>query len=222
MPLDTTLFFCGRPPGAAWSFAELSATFAMWLGMMVAMMGPLVLPWLVGFARADGDGRVIDRWMRIGLFLTGYMAAWAGSGLVATLLQQALAEQGWLSVQRAFDYPWAASAALILVGLYQWTPLKDACLKHCQSPATFFLTHWRDGAWGAVRMGGEHGLHCIGCCGPLMVLMFVAGVMSLVWMIGVACFVLIEMYVPRLRGLTRLAGIAFLVLGVSIPLLVLV
>ncbi|MFZ1895410.1 MAG: DUF2182 domain-containing protein, partial [Rhodoplanes sp.] len=86
MPVDMSLFFCGRPPGAAWSLAELGATFAMWLGMMVGMMGPLVLPWLVGFARADGDGRGIDRWMRIGLFLLGYMAAWAGSGLVATLV----------------------------------------------------------------------------------------------------------------------------------------
>ena len=219
MPVDTTLFFCGRPPGVAWSFAELSATFAMWLGMMVGMMGPLVLPWMAAFARADGNSFVINRRMRIGLFLLGYMLVWAGSGLVATLLQQVLAEEGMLSVQHAFDHPWVASTALILVGLYQWTPLKDACLRLCQSPATFFLTHWRDGGWGAVRMGGEHGLHCLGCCWPLMVLMFVTGAMSLLWMIGVGCFVLVEMYVPRLRGLTRLAGTALLGLGVSIPLL---
>ena len=218
MPFDPMLFFCGRPPGAAWSLAELSATFAMWLGMMIAMMGPLVLPWLVGFTRADGDGRAIDRGKRIGLFALGYMTVWAGSGLVATLLQQALAEQGLLSVQRAFEHPWIAGAALALVGLYQLTPLKDACLKHCQSPATFFLTHWRDGGWGAVRMGGQHGLHCIGCCWPLMVLMFVTGAMSLWWMIGVGGFVLIEMYVPPLRGLTRVAGVALLGLGVSLPL----
>lgn len=219
MPLDPTLLFCGRPPGAAWSLAELSATLAMWLGMMVGMMGPLVLPWLVAFTRADGDRDSGARWTRIGMFLLGYLGVWAASGLVATLLQQALAERGLLSVQRAFEHPWVASAALILVGLYQWTPLKDACLKHCQSPATFFLTHWRDGSRGAVRMGGEHGLHCLGCCWPLMVLMFVTGAMSLLWMIGVGAFVLAEMYVPRMRGLTRLAGILLLGLGVSIPLL---
>lgn len=219
MPLDPTLFVCGRPPGAAWSLGELSATFAMWLGMMAGMMGPVVLPWMVAFARADGDGLGVGRWKRIGFFLLGYMLVWAGSGVVATLLQQAIAEQGILSVQRAFEYPWAASIALILVGLYQWTPLKEVCLKHCQSPATFFLSHWRDGPWGAVQMGGQHGLHCLGCCWPLMVFMFMTGAMSLPWMIGVGCFVLAEMYVPRLRGLTRLAGIALLGLGLSFPLL---
>jgi predicted metal-binding membrane protein len=219
MPFDPTSLICGRPPGAAWSWAELSATFAMWLGMMVAMMGPLVLPWLVAFTRADGRDEARARWMRIGLFVAGYMGVWAASGLVATLLQQALAERGLLSAQRAFEHPWVSSAALILVGLYQWTPLKDACLKHCQSPATFFMTHWRDGFWGAVRMGGEHGLHCLGCCWPLMVLMFVTGAMSLVWMIGVGAFVLAEMYVPRLHGLTRIAGIGLLGLGLSLPLL---
>lgn len=219
MAFDPTLLICGRPPGAPWSLAELSATFAMWLGMMVAMMGPLVLPWLVAFTRADSDRDARPRSVLIGLFVLGYMGVWAASGLVATLLQQALAERGLLSVQRAFEHPWVASAALILVGLYQWTPLKDACLKHCQSPATFFMTHWREGSWGAVRMGGEHGLHCLGCCWPLMVLMFVTGAMSLLWMLGVGVFVLVEMYVPRLRGLTRVAGLLLLGLGVSLPLL---
>ena len=106
MPVDTTLFFCGRPPGVAWSFAELSATFAMWLGMMVGMMGPLVLPWIVAFARADGNSFVINRRMRIGLFLLGYMLVWAVSGLVATLLQQVLAEEG----QQAAGSPPASEA----------------------------------------------------------------------------------------------------------------
>lgn len=219
MPFDRALLFCGHPPGAAWSVAEFGGSFAMWLGMIVAMMAPTVLPWVVALARQDGARNGAGRPMRLALFLLGYLAVWSGFGLLATLLQWGLAAGGILSAAQLIEHRGAAGVAFVLVGLYQWTPLKGACLRHCQSPVTFLLARWRDGAWGAVSMGGQHGLHCIGCCWPLMTLMLLTGAMSLVWMAGVGAFVLMEMYVPRLRGLSRLAGAALVGMGVLFPLL---
>ena len=218
MPLDFTPLFCGREPGAAWSLAELGGTFAMWIGMILAMMGPIVLPWAVAFARQDsrhGHGAP----MRLALFLVGYLGVWTGSGVAATLLQWWLASSGTLSSARLFEHPRVAGFALVLVGLYQWTPLKGACVKHCQSPVTYLLTHWREGAWGAVSMGGRHGLHCIGCCWPLMTLMAATGAMSLPWMVAVGGFALTEMSAPRLRSLSRLVGAGLIGVGVLFPLL---
>ena len=200
---------CGRPAGAVWSAAELAATFGMWQAMLVAMMGPVVLPWLLAIRRHGG---------RTGFFLLGYAAVWSAFGLAATGLQWALARGGILAADRFVAHPLAAGAALVLVGLYQWTPLKDACLTHCASPAVFLLTRWRDGWRGAVAMGAEHGLYCVGCCWLLMTLMLVAGAMSLPWMAAVGLLVLAEMYVARLRWLTRAAGALLVLGGVVLPL----
>ncbi len=194
---------CGRPAGAAWSAAELAATFGMWMVMLGAMMGPVVLPWLLAIRRQGG---------RTAFFLMGYAAVWSAFGLAATALQWGLARGGILVAGRFLAHPLAAGAALALVGLYQWTPLKQACLTHCASPASFLLTRWRDGWRGAVVMGAEHGLYCVGCCWLLMALMLVAGAMSLPWMVAVGLLVLAEMYVAHLAWLTRAVG-ALLVLG---------
>lgn len=219
MPFDTALMFCGHRPGAAWSAIELGGTFAMWFGMTLAMMGPIVLPWAAALARQDGARLGHARPGRLALFLAGYLGVWAGFGLLATLLQWGLATGGILSAARLLDHPTAAGAAFVMVGLYQWSPLKEACLRHCQSPVTFLLTHWREGAWGAAWMGGRHGLHCVGCCWPLMALMLLTGAMSLPWMVGVGGFVLLEMYLPGRRNLSRLAGAILVGLGLLIPLL---
>jgi predicted metal-binding membrane protein len=104
---------------------------------------------------------------------------------------------------------------LAAAGVYQWTPWKDACLDHCRAPAHFFAAHWRDGALGAFRMGAAHGLYCLGCCAVLMGLLFLGGVMNLLWVAGLALFVLVEKEAPHGAAIGRLAGAALLVAGAA-------
>jgi predicted metal-binding membrane protein len=113
----------------------------------------------------------------------------------------------------------AQSAALaggifLLAGLYQWTPLKNACLSHCQSPLAFLTKEWREGAWGAFVMGLRHGLFCVGCCWALMALLFAAGVMNLLWVAAIAIFVLAEKLLPRGLLLGRASGALLVAWGV--------
>jgi predicted metal-binding membrane protein len=109
--------------------------------------------------------------------------------------------------------PWFGAALLLAVGLYQWTPWKNACLDHCRAPAGFFAEHWRPGIAGAFRMGIAHGSYCLGCCWLLMGLLFFGGVMNLLWVAGLTLFVLIEKLVPRGDLLARAAGVALLLAG---------
>jgi predicted metal-binding membrane protein len=112
--------------------------------------------------------------------------------------------------------PVLAGGLLIAAGLYQWLPLKGACLSHCHSPLHFFSTEWREGIGGALAMGMRHGTYCVGCCWLLMTLLFVAGVMNLAWVALIALFILIEKLVPRGLWVGRVAGAAMMIWGVSI------
>jgi predicted metal-binding membrane protein len=207
------LAYCGHAPGAAWDWDEAVAQFAMWQVMIAAMMAPVVAPWLLALARRHQGVASLPG------FLAGYSLVWAASGIAATALQWTLSVGGLLSAGQFLDHPWVAGACLVAVGAYQWTPVKDACIRHCQSPMSFMLAHWRDGTRGAVWMGARHGIHCVGCCWPLMTLMLLAGAMSPIWMAAVAAFALAEMYVPRLRPLPRLAGTGLAALGALLPIL---
>ena len=102
--------------------------------------------------------------------------------------------------------------ALISAGIYQWTPLKGACLQHCQSLLQFISQHWRPGTTGAFRMGWEHGLYCLGCCWILMCLLFVGGVMNLLWIAGLALFVLLEKVLAS-RWVPVAGGVILVILG---------
>jgi predicted metal-binding membrane protein len=115
------------------------------------------------------------------LFVFGYLAVWVAFAAAATTLQWALDEAGLLSETMAFGNIVLAGSVLIAAGVYQWTPLKEACLRHCRSPLDFLLFHWHDGALGAVVSGIRHGLFCLGCCWMLMALLFVGGIMNLAW-----------------------------------------
>ena len=99
-----------------------------------------------------------------------------------------------------------SGVVLLIVGIYQWLPFKNRCLTHCQSPLPF-LTHWREGTGGALSMGARHGAFCVGCCWLLMVLLFVAGVMNLVWIAALSAFVLVEKVGPRGAAIGRVAGL---------------
>jgi predicted metal-binding membrane protein len=131
------------------------------------------------------------------------------------LLQWGLSEAGLLSETMALGNAIAAGAVLVAAGVYQWTPLKDTCLRHCRSPAEFLVRHWRRGALGAVRTGIRHGLFCLGCCWVLMALLFVGGLMNLAWVGAISLLVLIEKTMPWGGRMSRVAGAVLAVWGAA-------
>ena len=148
-----------------------------------------------------------------GAFLMGYLLAWVGFSLAATMLNWWLHMDGALSSMMGRLAPTAGGVLLIVAGLFQWTPLKDACLEHCRSPMGFLMTHWREGAVGALRMGLHHGTYCLGCCWMLMVLLFVLGVMNLPWVAVLTIVVLAEKVLPFGRYWSRGLGVGLIVWG---------
>jgi predicted metal-binding membrane protein len=109
-----------------------------------------------------------------------------------------------------------SAAVLVAGGIYQWLPIKEVCLRKCRNPLQFFIARWHSGLGGAFRMGAESGAYCVGCCWVLMLLLFVAGVMNLLWVALIAGFVLVEKLVPAGRLTSRLAGVALTLSGVAL------
>jgi len=149
------------------------------------------------------------------LFALGYLLVWCGFSLAATLLQWGFDNAGLLSEKMAFANAVLTSTVLIAAGVYQWTPLKDACLRHCRSPSEFLFRHLRLGLLGAVGTGVRHGLFCLGCCWMLMALLFVGGLMSLTWVGAIALLVLVEKTIPWGDWVSRLGGALLVVWGVA-------
>jgi predicted metal-binding membrane protein len=143
----------------------------------------------------------------------GYLAVWLVFAATATLLQWRLDAAGLLSETMALASMVTAGGVLVLAGIYQWTPLKQACLRHCRSPLGFLLQHWRDGALGALASGARHGTFCFGCCWMLMVLLFVGGIMNLAWIAGIALLVLIEKTLPWGGRMGRVTGVVLVMWG---------
>jgi predicted metal-binding membrane protein len=193
MPLDAGLFL------------------AMWVTMMVAMMFPTIAPVVLLH-------RMVMRRSGAGVsttvaFTAGYLAVWAVSGLVPL---------GVLLAVRAVaaDAAWTARASgvvLIIAGLYQFSPWKQACQRACQSPITFLATHdFGHGTYGAARTGWGHGLYCVGCCWALMAVLFVVGLMNLAWMAAITVVFVLEKHLRTARLLSRLVGSAVTALGVVV------
>ncbi len=199
---------------ATWDTRYLLLIFLMWAVMMVAMMLPSALPTILVFRRAIlNDPQVRAPVARTYAFAAGYVLAWIGFSVVATLLQWGLAEAALLSPMMVATSPWLGGALLIVAGAYQWTPLKNTCLRHCRSPLAFLVEHWKPGMPGALRIGLYHGLYCVGCCWALMLLLFAGGVMSLLWIGAIAGFVLLEKLAPYgLQG-GRLSGLGLMLAG---------
>ena len=193
--------------------AGLVATTAMWMLMMVVMMLPAVLPWLIGFAALARDresGAVRGGW--VALFGLGYFAAWIAFSVVGASLQIGLRSWGLLGASAALATP-LAGLVLVVAGLYQVTPSKTACLEHCRTPMSYFLSRWRNGPGGAFRMGLSHGAFCVGCCWALMLTGFALGVMNLAWMAVLTMVIAAETLAPRGERIGRLAGAALVVWG---------
>lgn len=204
----------GMPMARAWTASDVFFTFVMWIVMMAGMMAPSVIPILLLFAGAHARrGRTSVRMLTL-MFALGYAFMWTGFSALATLAQYALHDAGLLSPLMAASSAWVSGAILCAAGAYQLTPLKRACLLHCRSPLGFLITHWRDGSLGALQMGLRHGAYCLGCCWAMMLVLFVVGVMNLVWVAALALFVLMEKAGPAGHAASRVAGGAMIAAGI--------
>ena len=175
--------------------------FTMWWVMMAAMMLPSAAPILLLFARINRKEKSAGRpFIPTGIFAAGYLVAWGAFSALATGLQWALERLGLLSPMMVTTSYWLGGAILLTAGVWQLTPIKGICLRHCRSPMGFLVQSWRPGRSGAFRMGLEHGSFCLGCCWFLMGLLFFGGIMNLFWIIGLAAFVLLEKTVPLAHG----------------------
>ena len=197
-----------------WTAADVFFTFTMWSVMMVGMMTASAAPMLLLFAGAHAGREKRGMPLAVLLFGLGYVAVWVGFSAGAALLQWALHEAAMLTPAMAAASPRLAGAILVAAGAYQLTPVKDACLTACRSPLGFLMTSWRDGAMGAFRMGLRHGTYCLGCCWALMCVLFVVGVMNLIWVAALTVFVLVEKIGPAGALVARLAGALMVVVGI--------
>jgi predicted metal-binding membrane protein len=203
-----------QPMWVPWGPLELALTFAMWAMMMVAMMVPSAAPMILLFAavcrkRVELGGPYVPT----AAFVLGYVAVWTAFSVAATLAQWGLHSAALLSPMTVAASPLLGGALLVAAGAWQWMPLKDACLAKCRSPLGFLLTEWRDGTRGAWVMGLRHGAYCTGCCWALMALLFVGGVMNLLWVVAIAAFVLVEKVAPAGGLLGRVAGVGLVAWG---------
>ena len=184
------------------SYAAL--TTVMWLVMMIAMMAPSVTPVVLLHARVSRQtGAPVAR---TAAFVGGYFTAWLTFSILVSLLQILLISQNWIDTMGVARSAAMNAVLLVAAGVYQWLPIKTACLVHCRSPVEFLTRHYRPGLFGAWSMGAGHGLYCVGCCWVLMILLFVGGVMNLAWVAGISALILLEKVGPRGEYLARIIG----------------
>lgn len=198
------------------SLNYLTLTTVMWFLMMIAMMAPAVTPAILLFDRVARQART--RGVRTLCFVAGYFSAWAVFSLAVSLLQILLIQLAWIDTMGAARHRQLNAVLLILVGFYQWLPIKMACLDQCRSPLQLITHGFRPGRLGAWRMGLEHGWQCVGCCWLLMLLLFVGGVMNLWWVAGLAILVSIEKLLPNGAFIAKSLGMLAVLAGIAVLL----
>jgi predicted metal-binding membrane protein len=195
------------PMTMQWSAADAMFMFIMWAVMMFAMMLPSATPTVLIFGRVREKRKVAGQiFAPTGAFVAGYLLVWAGFSLLATTANWLLHTGGLLCSIMGNVGSQAGGLIIVAAGVFQWTPLKNACLDHCRSPMSFLMQHWREGNSGAVLMGLHHGIYCLGCCWLLMLLLFALGVMNLLWVALLAIVALVEKILPRGEILSRVLG----------------
>jgi predicted metal-binding membrane protein len=206
----------------AWTLGYAVLMFFMWWIMMMAMMLPSAAPMILLFALVNRKQREKGApYVPTAIFAAGYVVVWAAFSVVAVGAQWGLERSGLLSSMMMVSTNLMFGAGLLIAaGIYQLTPLKHACLRHCRSPVFFISHHWRPGELGALRMGVEHGAFCTGCCWFLMALLFYGGVMNLFWIVGLAVFVLLEKTIPAGHWLGRITGVLLIAWGGALILVV--
>jgi predicted metal-binding membrane protein len=205
---------------SAWTPVYWLIAFFMWAVMMVAMMLPSASPVVLLYARvirhAESQGNARHASASVVAFASGYLTLWILFSAFAVALQFGLEQSGVLSSMMSSRSVLLSGMLLVAAGLYQLTPLKAACLKHCRGPAAFIAAHWRPGVAGAWRMGLSHGAYCVGCCAALMLLLFVGGVMNLVWIAGLTLLVAIEKLAPRGAVTAKAIAVALIAGGAAL------
>jgi predicted metal-binding membrane protein len=203
------------PQMQIWGAVDLVLLFVMWAVMMVAMMVPSAAPLILIFVGVNRKRQELeDPVVPTTVFLGGYLLIWIGFSAIATLAQWVLHTAALLSPMMESTSSVMGGVLLLAAGIFQWTPFKNVCLKHCRSPLGFIMTNWREGTWGALIMGLKHGSYCVGCCWILMALLFVAGVMNLLWVAIIAAFVLAEKVLPRGDVVGHFAGVVLFLAGI--------
>jgi predicted metal-binding membrane protein len=198
-----------------WNPADFALNMGIWWAMMPGMMLPSAAPMILTFATINRHKRRRGQpFVPTMVFMSGYLISWGLFGVFATLADWSLERAALISPMTGRLVPLLGAIVVIAAGIYQLTPLKAVCLTHCRSPFDFVLNHWRDGAIGALRMGLAHGLFCLGCCWFLMVLLFAAGIMSVLWMAAITVFVFVEKLFPAGEWIARISGVAMLGFGI--------
>jgi len=198
-----------EPTFRPWSVADFAFTFTMWAVMMVGMMTPSVAPMVLLYVAVGRHAAASDRPLAAtGWFVAGYLSAWIGFSVIATGAQWTLTRLALLTPMMESASGIFGGVVLLVAGLYQWSPLKDTCLRQCQTPLGFLVSRggFRSDRFAALRLGAEHGAYCVGCCWVLMTLLFVGGVMNVLWIAGLTILILLEKVVPRGRLIPRVAG----------------
>jgi predicted metal-binding membrane protein len=200
-----------------WTPITFLLMLLMWWVMMVGMMVPSAAPMILLYAAIQrkklSDENPV---LRTGLFTLGYLLSWLAFSLVATSLQWYLGRMALLSPTMVSTSAYLTAAIFAVAGLYQLTPLKRSCLANCSSPIRYLSTHWRNGNSGGLLMGVQHGTYCVGCCWCLMGLLFIGGIMNLLWVAVIAIAVLLEKVLPNSRLIVRVTGAIMLAFSIYI------
>ena len=198
-----------------WSAADFGMMFLMWAVMMTGMMVPSAAPMILIFATVNRRRQEQGRpYVSTAIFLAGYLGVWGGFAAVATVGNWALHVNDLLDkMMGGSTSDYLGGSLLVVAGAFQWSRLKYTCLTQCRSPLSFLMTDWREGAGGALRMGVTHGIYCVGCCWVLMLLLFVLGIMNLLWIAALAGFVLLEKVVPRGDRMSKGTGLVLILWG---------
>jgi predicted metal-binding membrane protein len=201
----------------SWTARLFLVTLAMWTIMMAGMMTPSASPMILLYARVARQATLQGKpFASTGWFAGGYLLSWALFSLVATYAQYMLDTAAFLTPAMSLASRRLGGLLFVIAGIYQWTPLKDSCLRQCRAPLSFIQQHggFKPDIFSSLRLGLQHGLYCVGCCWPLMALLFVGGVMNLAWVAALAVVVLIEKVAPGGQVVSRVAGVASLAAGV--------
>ena len=205
----------GKADANAWPVASLLPLFVMWMVMMVAMMLPSATPMILTFAAVARTRRQHRRpYVPVTVFVSAYLVVWVGFSIVAAAAQWFLHRAALLSPMMASSSALLGGILLLLAGVFQFTPLKQSCLTRCRAPLEFITTRWREGWTGAFTMGLEHGLFCTGCCWALMALLFVLGVMNLLWIVLLTVLVGLEKILPGRIVVSRVSGVVLTIWGI--------
>lgn len=200
-----------------WGYQEFFITLSMWFIMMTAMMLPSAMPMIFIFStvnkkRAQYGNEFVQTW----IFLSGYLFVWFLFSILTASLQWLLLNFALLSDELKIINPFFAGIVLIIAGIYQFSPVKENCLKNCQTPFNFIIGNWRYGKRGAFIMGLKHGLYCMSCCWALMLLLFIVGIMNIIWITFIALFILIEKVIVKGKWISYLSGVCLIIFGILI------